>query len=281
MAGINVEKYHGASETKAIIRHCDKVRRDKTAAHTNEQIDKSKTHLNFQWVGKGVQNSYEGVCGEYDKRLQEIDSKASKAPRHDRVTMIGYELPRPEKLPPEQFKAWSKDAIQTIINYYKQNGYKSGFLAAYGHVDEKHEYMKFDEKLQKKVKVTSREHIHVFFNPYSQRTDSSLNAKDFTSKKNLLELNKLVDSMTREKYGTYFCDGTRRKSKKSVEQLKSESRNLEMEEIERLEAENARLREENQRLAEQVRQLNTQLHCVSEREIPQFDYGSNDQSFSL
>lgn len=254
MAGINFEKYHSATEAKAILRHCDKEQRTKTGQHSNEHINKSATRDNFQLSIKGFSGSYKGVCDNYDNRIREIDKKAVKTPRKDRVTLVGMELPRPKDLPPEQFRKWSVDAVTAIREYYRKQGLNDGLLAVYGHVDEVHEYKRFDENLQGTVTDISREHIHAFFTPYSP-DGSSLNAKEFTKRSNMIGLNKAVNDMSLKKYGVSFNDGSKRKSKKSMEELKSASRTLEQEENERLQAENARLRALNEQLQEKVRVL--------------------------
>lgn len=273
MAGINIEKYHGGTEAKAVLRHCDKDRR-MSDSHTNRQINKSLTAGNRQYALKGSKSDYVSVSKEYDDRIAKIDEKALKTPRKDRVTLVGMELPRPENLPPERFKAWSEDALRTIMRFYPSGC----LLAAYSHVDEVHDYKKMDEDTQKVLTIKSREHVHVFLTPYSEKAGGSLNAKEFTSRKNLIELNRLVNEMSVEKYGVTFCNGSGRKSKKSVEDLKSESRALEQAEIARLQAENERLRAENDRLRAE---LNKTAVKARERADEGIDYSGYDSTFSL
>ena len=273
MAGINIEKYHGGTEAKAVLRHCDKDRRV-SDSHTNSQINKSLTAGNRQYALKGSKSDYASVSKEYDDRIAKIDQKALKTPRKDRVTLVGMELPRPENLPPEQFKAWSEDAVKTIMRFYPSGC----LLAAYSHVDEVHDYKKMDEDTQKVLTIKSREHVHVFLTPYSE-TGESLNAKEFTSRKNLIELNRLVNEMSVEKYGVAFCNGSGRKSKKSVEDLKSESRALEQFENARLREENKRLKAENERLRDM---LNKQaVQSTRERADADIDYSGYDSTLSL
>ena len=277
MAGINVEKYHSATEAKNVLCHCDKYERQKHE-HDNKQIDKNKTDNNFQIGLKSYKKNYKSVCNEYDRRISEIDSKAAKAARKDRVTLVGMELPRPLELSPEQFQDWSMDVMGIFIKFYGSDC----ILCGYGHVDEVHEYKKFNESTQKAESATSREHLHVFLTPYSHDRQS-LCAKNFTNRQNLIELNKLVDEMSVSKYHVNFCDGTKRKSKKSVEELKNESRLLEQtekdREIKRLQSENDRLREENQRLRNE---LQLSKSSKSERELPDLSniYSSSDYDFS-
>ena len=309
MAGINIEKYHGSTEAKAVLRHCDKNKRLEET-HANKQIDKSKSADNFQIGLKGYSKSYKGVCSEYDKRIIEVDSKATKAPRKDRVTLVGMELPRPEGLDPERFMDWSTDVLNTLCKFYGSDC----LLVGYGHVDEVHEYMRFDETKQSTVSTMSREHLHVFLNPYSADRQS-LNAKEFTSRKNLIELNKRVDEMTIAKYGVRFCDGSGKKSKKTVEQLKHESEALKQADIsylkaqiatlqaendklqaeldkqalqgelqaenDRLQEENDSLKSENNRLKAELRNQALKANRQTEREIPDIDYGSGYNGLSL
>lgn len=263
MAGINIEKYHGATEAKAVLRHCDTEQRLQNN-HSNEQIDKSKTGQNKAWSVKGCDNTYAGVCSCYDSRLQEVDSKALKSPRKDRVTLVGMELPRPEQLPAEKFNAWSASAVKAINEYYMGKQSRSGFLSAYTHVDEVHDYKRFDESTQTYYNTSSREHLHIFLMPYSA-DGSSLNAKQFTSRQNLIELNKVIDNMTFEKYGVRFCNGTGRKSKKSVEELKQISEMAKIAEADHLEA--FRLKLENDNLRGQVAALKAEVKELRENAV--------------
>lgn len=260
MAGINIEKYHSATEAKAVLRHCDREQRLQNN-HGNEQIDKDKTSANKTWFVKGCEKTYAGVCSCYDSRLQEVDSNALKAPRKDRVTLMGLELPRPKQLPAEKFNEWAAHAINEINKYYAGKQSKSGFLSAYAHVDEVHDYKVFDESSQKYYNTSSREHLHIFMTPYSS-DGKSLNGKQFTNRQNLIELNKVIDNMTFEKYGVKFCDGTGRKSKKSVEELKNAS---EMARIAEKEYEKAfKLKLENDSLKGKVLALETELRLLRE-----------------
>lgn len=251
MAGINFEKYHGAAEAKAMFRHCDKEQRYRTERHSNEHINKSVTCHNFQFVSEGNDATYQAVCAAYDDRLQSVDEEAVRKPRKDRVTLVGMELPRPKDLSPEKFMEWSLDAIRTIREYYSNCCPKDGFLVAYGHVDEVHEYKRFDEATQGLINEISREHIHTFFIPYSP-DGTSLTAKEFTKRMNMIALNKAVNDMSVEKYGVQFNDGSQRKSIKSMEELKSASWQLEQKAIQYLEDENSRLRALNAQLEKEL-----------------------------
>lgn len=255
MAGINIEKYHGGTEAKAVLRHCDREQRLR-GEHANKQIDKSKTGHNQEWFVQGCNDTYAGVCSMYDSRIQEVDSNAVRSPRKDRVTLVGMELPRPELLPADRFNEWATDAIHAINNYYSGMQAHSGFLSAYAHVDEVHDYKRFDETEQKYYNTSSREHLHIFMTPYSE-DGNSLNAKQFTNRKNLIALNKVIDNMTFEKYNVRFCNGTGRKSKKSVEELKVESDIAAIHYKDYMRAE--QLQKENTELTRTITRLNGQI----------------------
>lgn len=64
-------------------------------------------------------------------------------------------------------------------------------------------------------------HMHV----YDLCTDENgrFNGKEFSSRKNMIKLNKEIHAMMQRDYGVDFMDGTQRNSKDTVEYLKNES----------------------------------------------------------
>lgn len=60
--------------------------------------------------------------------------------------------------------------------------------------------------------------------------DGKLNGKWFSSKRNMIQLNNTLHKMTEDDYGLQFMDGSKKKSRKSVEALKRRSEALQAEE---------------------------------------------------
>lgn len=220
MASVNFQKCKGGSSAKAIIRHCDSEKR-KNTSHSNESIDTTRTEMNctynFHFTKKdGTKYSkslnYEETCQRYDKRIQAIDEGGNRNKRKDRVTCFALCVPAPESIKSEDIKQFFSGVTQILRNKY---GAKN-FVNSYIHFDEVHDY-KDAETGQNR---TSRVHGHFFFIP---EHEGQLDGKWFSSRSNMVEVNKKIDDFCREHFGIRFMDGTKKKSRKSVETLKNES----------------------------------------------------------
>lgn len=89
-------------------------------------------------------------------------------------------------------------------------------LQCYIHRDEKHAY----KNAETGQDCESRTHGHFYVIP---EHNGKLNGKWFSSRANIDKLNNAIQDMTQSDYGLKFMNGTKRKSKKTVEQLKNES----------------------------------------------------------
>lgn len=216
MASANFEKLKSPQEVKSRLRHCDKEER-LNHDHNNEHIDKSITGSNLQY-----ERSYKESCDMYDERIKYLDSLDGANKRKDRVTCFGIEIPCPLGLQEDMEEQWMNDINNIVTNQYGS----VNVIGMYLHRDEKHEYMD-SETAGKKM---SRTHIHFYVVP---EVDSRLNGKQFSSKANIMKLNNAIHDMTQSRYGLDFMDGTKRKSKASVESLKNKSRELELDDRER------------------------------------------------
>lgn len=209
-------KCKGGSAAKALMRHNDiSIESRKIAAIENPHIDISKSHLNYSFDGL----TYQQRCRRYDKRINELDSTTNTNKRKDRVTMQGIEIPRPKDLPEEQIKNWFADVWEILKNQYGAENVIYGDV----HVDEVHDYI--DSVTEEWT--TSREHGHFGVVP---EVDGVLNGKAFFSRKNMRILNNSIETMTKQKYGCKFQTGEKRKSKETVEELKTKSEKLQFQE---------------------------------------------------
>jgi flagellar motility protein MotE (MotC chaperone) len=244
MASVNFQKFKSAGDAKAQFRHSDKEERKK-AEHANKQIDKTKSDRNMQY-----KRNYQQTCERYDERIKELDNNGNTNKRKDRVTLLGLEIPAPEGLQAKQHLAWFKRVNEIIRDRY---GSKN-VLNSYIHLDEQHDYID-PETGQKR---TSRVHGHCYVVP---EKNGKLDAKTLTLRKNMISLNNEIEKMTVQEFGCRFMTGSKKKSGKSVEQLKAESRiaeaNREADRIEKATAQQAaamQLRESD--LDERERELN-------------------------
>lgn len=206
MASVNFEKLKTPQEVKAMLRHCDKEER-KDANHANKHIDKNATKDNRQ-MGR----TYKETCKAYDERIAYLDSLKGANKRKDRVTCFGLEIPYPEDIAEADKVAWSNEIFRMAVERYGEEN----ILQCYEHRDEKHEYM--DAETGKKR--MSRDHLHLYVIP---EIDGRLNGKAFSSRQRIIDLNNAIQQMTQDTYGIDFMNGTKKKSRASVESLKQRS----------------------------------------------------------
>lgn len=206
MASVNFEKLKTPQQVKAMLRHCDGEERME-ANHSNIDIDKSKTSGNMQG-----DLDYIAACQKYSERIAFLDAKPGANKRKDRVTCFGLNVPAPKDLKPEDEKAFFLAAIKIIINQYGENN----IIQYYMHQDEKHAYIHAETG----ERCMSRSHLQCYVVP---EHNGKLNGKWFSSRANMVKLNNSIHRMAQEQFGVMFMDGSKRKSRKTVEQLKNES----------------------------------------------------------
>lgn len=209
MASCDWKKIKGPGEAKAMFRHCDNEKRLELN-HTNEQINKSYTHLNMTF-GE-FKNGYENVCKAYDNFISDLDSVQGANKRKDRVTLVGWSVPVPEGMDEHTARNWIADVYQLMVDEYGNR-----LLGGSAHFDEMHEYIDAEKGMKRK----SRPHLHMYAVPV---VDGKLNAKQFMARQNMVNVNNMIEEMTQSNYHGYkFQTGTKKKSRRSVEELKNES----------------------------------------------------------
>lgn len=197
-------KAKGATEAKAIMRHCDRDEREKHE-HANKDIDKSKTSRN--WSIRGL--SYVDACKEYDDRIAALDAVPGANKRKDRVTYIGIDVPAPAGLPKDQLQPWF-NRVWMIFQEQTENAAIEGWV----HVDEVHDYVHNGQIM------TSREHLHIGAVP---AVGDRLCCKEFSSRRNINHLNRSIQEMSVNEFGVRWMDGSQKKNTETVESLKAKS----------------------------------------------------------
>lgn len=207
-------KYKGASEVKAHFRHNDiSPAYRKIAKKKNKHIDLAKCIYNFNILGL----SYEERCRKYDSRITYLDSHGNTNKRKDRVTAQCIEIPVPAGLPRNCYNEWFFRVAELLRAKYGEEN----FIDADIHYDEEHEY----RDPETKELVISRVHGHYMFVPEIQ---GKLNCKEMTLRKNMKALNREIEEMTQAEFQCSFMTGKKKKSTKTVEELKQESENAEL-----------------------------------------------------
>lgn len=219
MASVNWKKMKSNGSVSAILRHNSRDSRDNMKTHNNKEIDMSKTKDNVALTLPDSPSKYIDRYETYKKRIEHADATKNKNKRKDRVTAFALEFSVPEGMTNHddvvEFGKKSAAACNSIL------GVKN-FISCDIHFDEIHDYM----DTNKKEMVKSRPHLHLLYTAFDE--DDQLNGKKMSSRKNMVKLNKKIDEIAKE-MGYQFMTGSKKKSTKSVEELKSESRYLEAE----------------------------------------------------
>lgn len=264
MASVQFYKCKGASVAKSIMRHADADERLKHE-HSNKDIDKSKTALNTSLYDL----SYAEMCDRYDEAMQRYQSNSKRAIRKDAVTLLDAIVTAPPEMDDALIDLWVSDVVDIINKHYKADV----VLDAKIHRDEIHDYVDPDSHKT----VQSRVHAHIFVLP---EVEQRLCCKQFTSRQNIMSLNRRIDKMTRNLYSCKFMTGQKAHDRdfQTVEQLKRASDNAELERQSRqissklqdthnkLSATQKALRDANKQLAavsQQLQQQKAELHDIS------------------
>lgn len=248
MASCNFKnaKLKGATASKMRLRHCCPEGRA-GAKKRNKHINLDKTKDNISVFGL----SYKQCCDKYDKRIAEIDANGNPNKRKDRVTMLCIEVPCAADLPENQREAWFYKLSEIMIEFF---GGPDNMIEGFWHVDEIHPYVEPESKKT----VWSRAHGHFCGVPVVQ--NGTLNAKKLTARANIIKLNRKVDEMTRKEFNCEFLTGTKKRSFRTVEELKEISSNIEYEmelakQRKEIEEEQNRLRAHEEALKRQKREI--------------------------
>lgn len=209
MASCNWKKYHGATESKAIIRHNDKEMR-KIDKHSNPHIDISMTDQNIDLLDDGTRN-YEKKCKVYDAKVKALEKNVKRL-KPDRVTMVGIEIPIPNEIPDDQVELFTKlsfGAVGDLVGY-------DNIIAVDTHVEEQHEYIDGNTGKDR----LSMRHIHFATVP---GVDGALNGKKFVTRSRMVQLNNEIENICQNQFGCRFMTGEKIKSNETVEALKIKS----------------------------------------------------------
>lgn len=250
-------KYKGAAEAKAHFRHNETERRNQTSKHSNNDIDRSRTALNFSVIGR----NYAERCKMYDTAIAEAARHSKRKLRADAVTCLGLCTYAPAELPEEKCAEWFTKVHGIMIDVFGAEN----VIDTDVHFDEVHEY--YDPE-QDEI-VSSRVHSHTNIIP--RTADGRLCCKEIYTRSNCVKLNGLIEDMTQRDYGIQFQTGAKTKGSKSVEQLKAETLKAALEEEQRarehrheLVTKNAELNKRNMALSDELEKQNERLEKAKE-----------------
>lgn len=214
MSSINIMKLHGG-EAAAVLNHNHRHDGRLGVEYSNEHINPEKTHLNsvLHWRGTPAHETATEELARLRARVEEIDKVEPPARiRKDRVTLVSVEVPVPNfPLTPEEEAKFFKKAYSEIAKFC---GGPQNCGSIQIHRDEVHDYI---DPVTKETK-TSRVHAHMLCIPYVP--GKGVNCKQWMSRDRLRQIQQAVDSRIRQELGIPYLDGSRQRSRGSVESLK-------------------------------------------------------------
>ena len=216
-AGWNGGKAKSTQQAKAWMRHNSKEERIE-ANHSNTEIDKSRTPLNFSFRGL----SYKQRCAAYDKRMGEIDQGKPGSGKNARTVLQSVTVYAPEALRGDLPKL--REWFHRVGELAEQQFRPENVIDMAVDVEEVHPYL--DE--QEKVWKLAAEHGHLWLVP---EVDGKLNGKQFSRRAAIVKFNDAIQYMTEREFGCAFNDGTKKKRRGTVEQLKARTLRAEVEQL--------------------------------------------------
>ena len=244
MASIDWQK-QTRQKAGAMRRHLGKREREEVN-HSNPDIDRSKSHLNYYIGCDDYEEAYQRMCD----RVQEVDKKyPPKRTRKDRAVCVSLEFPCPSVLT-EQGR--SREFFEASHELFKEFFGVENVNGMCVHLDEVHKYIDPKDGLEK----MSLEHATELVTACTEWVEKDkvtgakvkrkgVNGKNFETRARLNALNKAMCEMVKEKFGVDYNTGEGAR-KKTAEILKAESE-LAALEIEKQKSENEliKLRERN------------------------------------
>lgn len=251
-------KYKGKMSAKAQIRHNDKEQR-LAFEHGNKDIDKTLTQDNYSYYGL----TYKQKCNKFDKRIEIVSEGVRMSSGKNANTMLQVIVVYPPNgMPVEEQRKWFMR-----IGDIARDSWGDNFIDLDVHVDELHEY----NVAGKKDKVMSKVHGHLQVVPVDEQ--GKLNGKEFSKRWRIQRFNDIVHEMTATEFDLQWNDGTGKHKRKTVEQLKSESEKLAVEQgandiINNLKQEREKFEKDRQEYEISVQEYEAELDD-EERELDQ------------
>jgi len=187
--------------------------------------------------GSPVYSSYEITRDRHRKKLEELDSQPKANKRKNRVINQMIEFPTPEWLQfdPDGTEEEKQEQAEALKQFYVgliRAEIEAGIIDPESivsisiHLDEVHMYRDAETGEPRQ----SRPHMHVMLFPlYKGR----LCWRDFSTNTRIIQSNQAADKFCLEEYGKTYRDGTKKKSKKTVQKLKQESTEREADAMEK------------------------------------------------
>jgi hypothetical protein len=196
----------------SILLHSDRgIDSPDTHEHSNESIDKTRTHLNYDLKDRGGLTAYEYYKKRIDDIASETKERTGKSIRKDAVTLCSWAVTAPKDLPEEKLQDFFKASYAWFAERYGADN----IVTAAVHMDE------------------STPHMHLQFTPIIEKDGvRKLCAKDMETRKTLSTAHQKLQKHLEQALGceVNILNGATEKGNRSVLELQNETLRQQIEE---------------------------------------------------
>lgn len=172
--------------------------------HSNENIDRERTHLNYDLKDRGGLTAYDYYKERIDKIAEETKQRTGKSIRKDAVTLCSWVVTVPKDLLENKLPDFFKAAYNWFVERYGEDN----IVTAAVHMDE------------------TTPHMHLQFTPIIERDGvKKLCAKELETRKTLQTAHQKIQKCLEQALGceVNILNGATEQGNKSVLELQSET----------------------------------------------------------
>lgn len=189
----------------SILLHSDRgIDSPDTHEHSNESIDKTRTHLNYDLKNRGGLTAYEYYKKRIDDIVSETKERTGKSIRKDAVTLCSWAVTAPKDLPEEKLQDFFKASYAWFTERYGADN----IVTAAVHMDE------------------STPHMHLQFTPIIEKDGvRKLCAKEIETRKTLQTAHQKFQNHLKQSLGcdVNILNGATERGNKSILKLQNET----------------------------------------------------------
>ena len=140
---------YGKAAVGSILMHSDRgINGPDTHEHSNESIDRSRTHLNYDLKDRGGQTAYAYYKEWIEKIAEETKQRTGKSIRKDAVTLCSWAVTVPKDLPEDKHA----DFFNAVYKWFSARYGEDNIVTAAVHMDETtpHMHLQFTPIIEKK-----------------------------------------------------------------------------------------------------------------------------------
>lgn len=205
---------YGKAAVGSILLHSDRgIDSPDTHEHSNENIDRSRTHLNYDLKERGGQTAYAYYKQRIDRMAAETKERTGKSIRKDAVTLCSWAVTAPKDLPEDK----QADFFKAAYDWFSERYGADNIVTAAVHMDE------------------STPHMHLQFTPIIEKDGvRKLCAKELETQRTLATAHQKLQKYLEKSLGceVNLLNGATEGGNKTLQQLKAEKLAERVEELE-------------------------------------------------